>query len=146
MLNWSFKDSTKMVGNYITQKATTHFRGRSYTVWFSHEIPVPFGPWKLHGLPGLILQAYDQNRNVYFSAIKIAFEDVGAIEPIPLTGKEEIITLDEYKNIVDNFDKLHKQATLKLVRPYVSKEDFANMTVELPNVDLIETFDDSSDQ
>ena len=38
--------------------ATTHFRGRDWKVWFSEEIPLPLGPWKLGGLPGLILAAH----------------------------------------------------------------------------------------
>lgn len=49
-INWSIEDSTKSIGNYTVQKATARFRGRDYTAWFSPEIPVPFGPWKLHGL------------------------------------------------------------------------------------------------
>ncbi|PAU93009.1 hypothetical protein CK503_13885 [Aliifodinibius salipaludis] len=145
-LDWVIADSSKMVGNYSTQKATTHFRGRNYTVWFSPEIPVPFGPWKLHGLPGLILQAYDESGNINFSAIEVTLKNVSTIDPIPLTGKEEVITLVEYKNIIDNFDKLHKQAVLKTVRPYVSKEDLANMTFDLPNIELMESFEDPTNQ
>jgi GLPGLI family protein len=40
-------------------KATACFRGRSYEVWFTLEIPVQAGPWKFQGLPGLILKAKD---------------------------------------------------------------------------------------
>lgn len=46
-------------------KATTSFRGRRWNVWFSPEIPIPYGPWKLSGLPGLILKAEDEDK--YFS-------------------------------------------------------------------------------
>lgn len=53
-------------------KATACFRGRSYEVWFTLEIPVQTGPWKLHGLPGLILKAKDSKGLFLWSATGIS--------------------------------------------------------------------------
>jgi GLPGLI family protein len=145
-LEWIISDSTKMVGNYTTKKATAHFRGRNYIAWFTPEIPVPYGPWKLHGLPGLILQAYDQTGNIYFSATDISLKEVGPIGPISMSGNEEIISLAEYKEITKNFKRYRKRSVLKKVRPHISKEDFAKMKVELPDLEIMETFEDSTDQ
>ncbi len=50
---------TKQIGKYKCNKAKTYFRGRNYIVWYTNELPLPFGPWKLNGAPGLILEAYD---------------------------------------------------------------------------------------
>ena len=61
--NWNIIDSTKMVLGYECQKATARFRGRDWVVWFAPEIPVSDGPWKLMGLPGLIVEAYDEKRH-----------------------------------------------------------------------------------
>jgi len=56
---WSIhEDSTRSVIGFNCTMATTHFRGRDWKVWFSEEIPLPLGPWKLGGLPGLILAAH----------------------------------------------------------------------------------------
>lgn len=140
-INWTFPDSTKKVGNYMVQKATTHFRGHDYTAWFAPEIPVPYGPWKLHGLPGLILQAYNQTGDIYFSATDITLTEVGSIGAIPLNGDEQKVTFLEYKEISKNYKKYHRSATLKKVRPHVSKEDLANMTFDLQEIKQMEIFE-----
>lgn len=54
--NWTFTSDTLTVLGYICQKATTRFRGRNYEAWFTSDIPIKEGPWKLYGLPGLILK------------------------------------------------------------------------------------------
>jgi len=63
---WDIQEETKMIGIYKVQKATAHFRGRDYTAWFTSQIPLPYGPWKLVGLPGLILEAYDTDKEIYW--------------------------------------------------------------------------------
>jgi len=65
-MDWKILKETKKIGKFNCKKATTTFRGRNYTAWFTTEIPLPYGPWKLHGLPGLILEAHDTNKNAYW--------------------------------------------------------------------------------
>jgi GLPGLI family protein len=66
IIDWEIADEQKIIQNYLAQKASTTFRGRNYTVWFTPEIPLPFGPWKLNGLPGLILDVQDEKNEVRF--------------------------------------------------------------------------------
>lgn len=65
---WEIGDSTKMVLGYECIEAAADYRGRIWIAWFSPEIPIQEGPWKLCGLPGLILEAYDTDRNYHFEA------------------------------------------------------------------------------
>jgi GLPGLI family protein len=68
---WKILSNTKKIGNFICQKATTTFRGSKFTAWFTHEIPVPFGPWKAKDLPGLILELYDSKEIIHIFTEKI---------------------------------------------------------------------------
>lgn len=87
------------------------------------------------------MQAYDETGRIYFSATDIALKEMVPIGSISLNGKEEIITLAEYKEITKNFNRYRKSAMLKKVRPHVSKEDLANMTFDLQEIQLMESFD-----
>jgi GLPGLI family protein len=62
--DWEVLPDTVTILSFPCQKAITHFKGRDYEAWFTPEIPRSDGPWKLHGLPGLILRASD-SRNQY---------------------------------------------------------------------------------
>lgn len=57
-LDWTIvDDSVRTILDYDCLMATVDYHGRHWTAWFTPEIPLPDGPWKLHGLPGLILMA-----------------------------------------------------------------------------------------
>ncbi len=65
-MQWKITDEAKKIGNFNCQKALCTFRGRDYEAWFTTEIPISTGPWKFWGLPGLIVEAYDVNREYKF--------------------------------------------------------------------------------
>src|SRR5699024_10984101 len=56
---------------YIAHKATTSFGGRSFEAWFTPEIPIVDGPYVFGGLPGLIIELYDTNRDYHFNLASI---------------------------------------------------------------------------
>ncbi|WP_024998643.1 GLPGLI family protein [Prevotella falsenii] len=62
-------DSTKQILNYDCQMARCTFKGRTWTAWFTADIPLDNGPWKLCGLPGLILRAYDAKQQYIFDCV-----------------------------------------------------------------------------
>ena len=57
---WKIEGKDSVIAGYHCQAATTSLRGRQWRAWFTLEIPVSDGPWKLCGLPGLILRATDE--------------------------------------------------------------------------------------
>jgi len=72
-INWEIFNETKKIGDLDCQKAQGDFRGRHYTAWFSNKFPTTDGPFKLCGLPGLILEAYDEKKHFIFSVVSVEF-------------------------------------------------------------------------
>lgn len=70
-LDWELTDSVTTVLGYECQGARCKFRGREWTVFYTEDIPLMDGPWKLHGLPGLIMKASDENGHYTFECIGI---------------------------------------------------------------------------
>ena len=56
-IKWTLNDDTLTVGGYLCKTATCQLYGRKWTVRYNEDIPTSAGPWKLFGLPGLILEA-----------------------------------------------------------------------------------------
>ena len=57
-IEWDIEeDSVQTIIGYECHKAKAKFRRCEWTVWYSKDIPISLGPWKLNGLPGIILYA-----------------------------------------------------------------------------------------
>ncbi len=106
-LNWNITNVSKKIGKFDCTKAMVTFRGRKYEAWFTAEIPVPSGPWKLHGLPGLILEANDSSMTfIYkFHSIEIPAQHSEEIIVSPKIGT--VVSLSEYdktrNEILENY-------------------------------------------
>lgn len=71
---------TDTVGKYICHKATAKYRGTTLIAYYTNEIPVPAGPYKFGGLPGLIVMLYNESANPnYWTLKKVSYPYSGAI-------------------------------------------------------------------
>ena len=67
--NWVIQDSSKLILGHECQKAVCQYRGHCWTAWFAMDIPITDGPWKLCGLPGLILEATTEDNSHAFKLL-----------------------------------------------------------------------------
>lgn len=65
-------DSSATIMGYNCQLAVARFKGRTWYAWYAEDLPLSEGPWKLCGLPGLVLRAYDQSRQYIFDGVGMA--------------------------------------------------------------------------
>ena len=92
-IDWALSDSTKEICGYLCHQATATFRGRNWIAWYC-DIPKSAGPWKLNGLPGLILAAETEDKEHTFSAISVRKSS----SPITVNDKEYFKTTREHFN------------------------------------------------
>ena len=106
-INWTMADSTKTILNYTVQMATCDYRGHHWTAWFAPDVPVSDGPWKLHGLPGLIMEAYDTNAYHHFTIVGIR-----KVIDMPIVMSKTYVGTNK-------FEKVKRKDFLKMQRQYL---------------------------
>lgn len=98
VINWKLESESKVISNLKCYKATGVFRGRKWIVWYSPQVPFSTGPWKLNGLPGLILEAYDVDKKFSFIATSIKYGENANLDiPTGNLKKMDIRTFVETK-------------------------------------------------
>ena len=102
---WTICSDTCTLIGYHCTKAETFFKGRHWTAWFTDDIPLNEGPWKLIGLPGLILKAEDAQKQFIFAASGLE----------QTNGKEDITLIKNYKKYEPvtqkQFDKINRTSS-----------------------------------
>jgi len=96
--NWNITKKKKKIGKYICYKAINICESCNdkniIEVWFTPDIPVPFGPMGYGGLPGLIIEV--KKKRVTLTLIEINNTNTLKIKK-PKKGR--YLTLQEYKKI-----------------------------------------------
>ena len=104
--SWKITKQKKKIGTFNCVLGTTTFRGRKYYAWYTPEIAVYSGPWKLNGLPGMILEAYDEGKNVNWNFKSYKFPISTKQDYTIRKGKKDkkinFLTLEEFKKYCIN--------------------------------------------
>lgn len=95
-IEWELVKGDTIILNYPCRKALCEFGGKRWTVYYTLDIPLSEGPFKLCGLPGLILYASESKGDFTFSCIGIE------------CPKDEAITVDHSKWQKTDKKKLNK--------------------------------------
>ncbi|WP_028295765.1 GLPGLI family protein [Olivibacter sitiensis] len=130
-LAWQISEETKDISGYTCQKATTNYAGRNYTAWFTTELPFPFGPWKLSGLPGLIIEAEDDKQEVQFKYL--AFDKLEGEQQESLLASEKAIKTNQ-KAFDKAFEAFRKDPSAAFRAAGSNVRPGSSVTMSTPNV------------
>jgi len=103
-IEWEITEEEKTIGNYTVRKALLHpdpfetggqqFDYGGVIAWFTTEIPIPSGPGRYYGLPGLILELGYENAYEKYKLKKIEFQN----------NTYQFVELDKENVLEDKFD------------------------------------------
>ncbi len=127
-IKWKLQSEKKQVLGYDCQKATGDYAGRTYEAWFTTALPYTFGPWKLQGLPGLILEAKDSKGEITFFAKEILKNEDPEELVIPYLKADYAVEVKE---------KEYKQTMKMLVEDpeAITAAQYPNTKVRIRNID-----------
>ena len=97
---WTLTDDTLTVGGYYCQTATCNFRGVAWTVCYTEEIPSSAGPWRLRGLPGLIVEAKNEAHTFCLTELRQEHTPIAAPEKNPDVQRMAYAKLLKHRNDV----------------------------------------------
>ena len=95
---WTLTDDTLTVSGYLCQQATATHRGVEWHVWYTEEIPSSAGPWRLRGLPGLIVKAENEAHTFSLAGLRMEASPITAPEQNPEVHRMRYAKLLKHKN------------------------------------------------
>lgn len=122
-LKWDLQKESKTVNGIECFKASTTFRGNNWDVWYAPSLPYSYGPWKLHGLPGLILEMKSTDGFYTLIADKVEYNYP---ENEPLVPRDKILKELSFKEYLEYQDVLFNMLFLGEDMPQLSKDIFAH--------------------
>ena len=69
--SWKLIDRDTLIHGFVCKNATLNYGGREWNAWYAPEIPISVGPYKFHGLPGLIMAINDREHVFSFIANEV---------------------------------------------------------------------------
>lgn len=116
-MTWEIADdSTATILGHECIMAVSRYHGREWKAWFAPGIPVSDGPWKLRGLPGLILRA-DGGDGFTIEATEVGITGI----PVPRVystnlyercGRRQILA--DHEHYENNFESIMAAEGVKL--------------------------------
>lgn len=85
-MNLNITKNHKVINNYNCQEITLDLNGRKYSIWFTKDIQINHGPFKINGLPGLIVELTEETNK-----IKLTLDSVNK-----LTDNKEFLDAKNY--------------------------------------------------
>lgn len=130
--SWKLESETKEILGYKCNLATTIFRGRKYSAFYTSKINISDGPWKFYGLPGLILSISSDDSIIQYEANKIEFNSNEIIDSKKIIDNEFISWEDFRLKFIETFDNY-----IKKIKASGVVDDGAEVNIKIVSPEII---------
>ncbi|WP_158612013.1 GLPGLI family protein [Paenimyroides tangerinum] len=114
-ITWNLENEFKTINEVECQKAIGSFRGLQWKIWFSMKYPIPFGPWKLFGAPGLIFEASTLDKKVTYLLQSIKSGNMIIDDTLPkyklMTLENLVKFMDENSDVINDASRNYENRT-----------------------------------
>lgn len=101
-VKYKLTGKSKKISKYDCQEAKFNLNGRKYTVWFTPEIEINFGPYKINGFPGLITEIIEETNKIHI--VLKSFQKLTDITEFQKYKKyilsKKVLDYDEYEKTI----------------------------------------------
>ena len=115
--NWKIKNDMREIAGHICMNASFYdtIRGKEVIAWFALDLPIPIGPNRYCGLPGMILEINEANGALVYTATSVLLYNEPIDIPKPVVKKKiKVINYTEHDKKVRDYVEESK----KMMRPY----------------------------
>lgn len=135
LFDWQLVNEKDTILDYPCKTAFAEFRGREYKAHYTTELPFTAAPWKLHGLPGVVLKVCTTDDVVSYQAENVEISD--AVGPLyrPFDHKEPIdynAFCKQYKDYRKEVIKLRKERAKQQNRPEPENNKAPRVEIIIP--------------
>ncbi|KQS93177.1 GLPGLI family protein [Chryseobacterium sp. Leaf394] len=132
-LEWQLGSNKKKIGEFDCQNAYCLINGRKFEAWFTKSIPLSDGPYRFKGLPGLVIEVYDEKMLFHFLLNGLKKGNTKADLPknhIPTTKETFVNKRKEFLKDPAGVTKVYMGDRIK-IDPQVVNNNFKNYNVFL---------------
>ena len=109
LFKWTEVSEKDTILGYPCKTAMAEFRGREYKAYYSTKLNYTAAPWKVHGLPGVVLKLTSTDDVLCYTAVSIEMTDESVPIVNPFMHEESI----SYNAFCKQYKSNHKKVVKK---------------------------------
>ena len=102
-IKYNLEEQTKEHLGLKCFKTTANFRGREWVIWYTPDIPISNGPWKLEGFPGMVVSATAKGDDGHYSVWIREIRKAKSPILLPVFPDANKMTREKYNQYQEDF-------------------------------------------
>lgn len=123
-VKYKLTGKNKVISKYNCQEAKLTLNGRKYSIWFTTDFETNFGPYKINGLPGLVVELTEETNKV-----KITLKSIKKVDDINVFNKYKNYVLSKKSIMYSDYEQKMTEIMTKKKKANYAKMAELGVTV-----------------